>query len=280
MKKILFPTDFSSTAENAFIYALKLANKLGASITTIHTYDMPLAAISTSPPVYTSIANATQHTEFAKYQKQAHQMRTIAEKNGFGNVQINHNLTQGFTVEEILTYSNDNNMDLIVMGTEGAKGLMGFLWGSRSTSVLAKAPCPILIIPKNTANKKISKIAYATNFDEPYKQNIEDVLGFAFAFDAELKLLHIALLEESWDKRKIEHLQHLTKISNNLQGVALDIVDGQNVIAEINEYIQTNAIDMLVMFKHDKPFLDRLFTQSSTEAISNQAKIPLLVFNE
>ena len=41
MKKILYPTDFSETAENAFIFALQIADHLGASIITIHAFDKP-----------------------------------------------------------------------------------------------------------------------------------------------------------------------------------------------------------------------------------------------
>jgi nucleotide-binding universal stress UspA family protein len=41
MKKILYPTDFSETAENAFIYALQIADTLGASVITLHAFDRP-----------------------------------------------------------------------------------------------------------------------------------------------------------------------------------------------------------------------------------------------
>ena len=41
MKKILYPTDFSPTAENAFIFALQIADHLGASIITLHAFDRP-----------------------------------------------------------------------------------------------------------------------------------------------------------------------------------------------------------------------------------------------
>ena len=38
MKNILFPTDFSENAKKAYIYALHIAEQLGASITTLHVY--------------------------------------------------------------------------------------------------------------------------------------------------------------------------------------------------------------------------------------------------
>ena len=41
MKKILFPTDFSDTANRAFLYALHLAERLSASIVTYHIFLPP-----------------------------------------------------------------------------------------------------------------------------------------------------------------------------------------------------------------------------------------------
>ena len=42
MKKILFPTDFSEIADNAFLYALKMADYLGYEIIVLHAYELPI----------------------------------------------------------------------------------------------------------------------------------------------------------------------------------------------------------------------------------------------
>jgi len=41
MKKILVPTDFSPTAENALTYAAHLGKILEADIHLLHTYELP-----------------------------------------------------------------------------------------------------------------------------------------------------------------------------------------------------------------------------------------------
>ena len=43
MKKIVFPTDFSEVATNAFRYALELAKQYHAEIILLHTYELPIA---------------------------------------------------------------------------------------------------------------------------------------------------------------------------------------------------------------------------------------------
>jgi nucleotide-binding universal stress UspA family protein len=42
MKKILFPTDFSETSNNAFVYALQLAKNIDAEVVTLHVYELPV----------------------------------------------------------------------------------------------------------------------------------------------------------------------------------------------------------------------------------------------
>jgi len=54
---------------------------------------------------------------------------------------------QGDTVEQIVSAAEDYSADLIVMGTSGAKGILGALRGSVTEQVLRQAPCPLLAVP-------------------------------------------------------------------------------------------------------------------------------------
>lgn len=42
MKKILFPTDFSEGATNAFIHALEFAKIVNAELILLHTFEIPV----------------------------------------------------------------------------------------------------------------------------------------------------------------------------------------------------------------------------------------------
>jgi nucleotide-binding universal stress UspA family protein len=47
---------------------------------------------------------------------------------------------------EILTYAENNNVDLIVIGTKGMSTFKKVLLGSVASSVLNHAPCPVMIV--------------------------------------------------------------------------------------------------------------------------------------
>ena len=58
MKKILFPTDFSESATNAFVHALEFAKIVNAELILLHTFEIPVMTVSFFPnyaAIYSSI---------------------------------------------------------------------------------------------------------------------------------------------------------------------------------------------------------------------------------
>ena len=49
--------------------------------------------------------------------------------------------------QKILEYARSENMDLIILGRQGAGGVGKLLFGNVTERVVRKAPCPVLIIP-------------------------------------------------------------------------------------------------------------------------------------
>jgi len=53
---------------------------------------------------------------------------------------------RGTPAEEILDYAEDNDIDLIMMGTHGLTGVKRFLIGSVAEKVLRHSKIPVMII--------------------------------------------------------------------------------------------------------------------------------------
>lgn len=77
MKNILFPTDFSQTADNAFIYALHLAKSLGANLHVLHTYSMPIVSGLgvESSEVIQQVYENVELTSFENFKEKAGELR-------------------------------------------------------------------------------------------------------------------------------------------------------------------------------------------------------------
>ena len=53
---------------------------------------------------------------------------------------------RGIPAEEILDYAEENDIDLIVMGTQGLTGVKRFLIGSVAENVLRHSKVPVMIV--------------------------------------------------------------------------------------------------------------------------------------
>lgn len=139
-KKILVPTDFSEPSEAAIDYAVNLAQKLGASVHVVHSFELPLVGfpdgVLTVPAEMASrIIDASQTA-----------LTRIQEKYKAKGVTLETSLEQADPREGILTATKKLGADLIVMGTHGRRGLARALIGSVTEAVVRTAPVPVLTV--------------------------------------------------------------------------------------------------------------------------------------
>jgi nucleotide-binding universal stress UspA family protein len=80
----------------------------------------------------------------------ARKLREFQEEHieGLGDVKLSTVL--GDPAEEILRYAKENDIDLIVMGTHGRKGLDRVFFGSVAEKVVKQSPVPVLTINPHT----------------------------------------------------------------------------------------------------------------------------------
>jgi universal stress protein A len=150
IKTILFPTDFSKSAERAFQVAGSLALDHDARVIVMHVVppSVVMEGVVLPPPPPEDYEERIR-TVFKKLQ-------TIDPR--YANVRIETRLVQGEPADEILRASRETLCDMIVMGTHGRSGLGRLLMGSVAELVLRKATCPVLTV-KTPLDKTITPSA-------------------------------------------------------------------------------------------------------------------------
>jgi nucleotide-binding universal stress UspA family protein len=143
IRKILYPTDFSSYSNQAYFHAVALAENHGASLTILYVFNA-----------------AAGEEDRAYWQDQLEQIRPVDQK-----IQVRHVLREGDPATEIVRYARDANMDLIVMGTHGRSGLERLLMGSVAEKVMRDAMCSVLVVklPKGITVPEPSGVAVAAS---------------------------------------------------------------------------------------------------------------------
>jgi nucleotide-binding universal stress UspA family protein len=132
IKKILYPTDFSSYSNQAYFHAIALAENHGASLTVLFVQ---------SPDTATPGAVGDEGYSRSYWRNQLEQIRPTNPE-----IPVRHVLLSGDPAEEIVRYGRDTGMDLIVMGTHGRTGLERLLLGSVAERVLRDASCSVLVV--------------------------------------------------------------------------------------------------------------------------------------
>ena len=141
IKRILFATDFSEGSSNSLPYAVDIAKKYGAKLYFVHVvYD-----VAKTSGWYVPHASLDEvYKDMEKNAKVQLEKSVIEEMRG--NKDVEYSVLKGVPYEEISRFAEETKIDLIVIGTQGRKGLDRMLFGSTAEQVVRHAPCPVLTV--------------------------------------------------------------------------------------------------------------------------------------
>ncbi len=149
IKNILLPTDFSNLSLTAASYAIELASQYGAKIHLLHV-------IEKKPPILAIRAIDISEEKIMKSIEDAAKeslKKALDKINNQNTVEIKSILLKGNDYEEIVNYSQQQNIDVIVIATHGRTGLLHTLVGSVAEKVIRYAKCPVLVITPTEKDK-------------------------------------------------------------------------------------------------------------------------------
>jgi nucleotide-binding universal stress UspA family protein len=272
MKKILFPTDFSDVSKNAFIYALKLADAINAKIITLHVYQLDSPALLDGSIYLQEIYEYEELSEFENYKDEVPLLRNIAHTNNLGHIPISNVLMQGSLVSEILQISKQENIDYIVMGTNGATHLSQIFLGTTLTNIMDESEVTVLGVPENCQFSPINKILFTTKYHFEDIEALQKTHNLAKVLNAHIDCLTV----------KPPHKVHNDDFANDFKNVFKDVdiafhsVLNDDVEGAILEFIQRNGINMMAVHIKHKGFFEKLFQISLSKKLAVNINIPIL----
>lgn len=162
IKKILYPTDLSENARYAFGFAVSLANSYDAKITVLHVVE-EISSFARS--MVEEIMGETRWTETIKEKETVvlSSLKTrleefctdvLREEPGCPFMVDKTFVVSGHPVDQIVRYTAELGVDLVIMGSRGKGGLADVTMGSTSRRVLRRCKKPVLIVcPPGGANR-------------------------------------------------------------------------------------------------------------------------------
>jgi nucleotide-binding universal stress UspA family protein len=142
ISKILVPIDFGEISLNALDDALDLALQLGAQVTVMHAYEIPMVGMLPEGVFMATAAEAAGLASTA-----ASGLRAAVESRASRGVKLESVLREGPAWREIDAVADEMGADLIIMGTHGRHGILHALLGSVAEKVVRTARRPVLTVP-------------------------------------------------------------------------------------------------------------------------------------
>jgi nucleotide-binding universal stress UspA family protein len=141
-KTILVPVDFSPQSKAALEYAAAFAKDSGAELLIVHAMDLSIRRIEGLEPV-----DALGGLDAA-----LHDVKPTDE-----SIPCAYRMLDGPPAQAILKIADEENVEMIVMGTHGRSGVPRLLMGSVAEAVVQKAKCPVLTLRQPTEKATAGK---------------------------------------------------------------------------------------------------------------------------
>lgn len=291
LKKILLPTDFSRCADQALTHAWKLAKQYDCELHILHAI-----VLHEDDP-----HNAAHHFQnideiHSKIKKTASEMMDTNIEAHSGEVTVVKAQERGIApATVIMEYAKEHDIDLIVMGTHGRRGLEHFLLGSVAEEVVRLAQCPVMTIREEETEKEpeaIEHILVPVDFSDPAKEALRYAVELAKTYQAKLQLLHVveeavhpafyvtgqsSIFEFIPDikEKSRESLQNMLKetVGNDVDADFF-VVEGR-AARDITKFAKENDSDLIVISTHGLTGIEHLLVGSVTEKVVRMAPCPM-----
>ena len=272
MNKILIPTDFSDTAENAVDYAINMTSFFSANLILLHVNQIPISTPEFGIAAYNfaEVKKDSLDTLNEKALKIKKEYPQISEVECFSEI--------GDSSDLIGEFSKNHNVDIVVMGNSGhGSKFKKNIFGSTSVTVAKKIAVPLMIVPPEVKYKAINNMAYACVYDEQIETSTSllKVRSLNNEFNSLLSVLHVIpenhLIDEKeanidvYVENKLSTTEHRTYILTE-----------NNVSVGILDFVKDHNMDMIVVEPQKHSLFHSLFHSSVTNELAFFSTVPVL----
>ncbi|WP_170252545.1 universal stress protein [Adhaeribacter aerolatus] len=269
MKTILALTDFSDHATNAVRYAVALAPHLNARLVLVHAIALEIIEVPGNPFVrLPDVRLENYYTDILQHQAAQYQLQNK-------DLEIQTQCVHGPIGAVLNNLIQENQADLVVMGTRGASTFLKKLWGTQSAGLMKEACCPVLVIPANSRYRPIQNIAYASDFETRQISFLKQLLPFAEPLNAGLYIFNVKN-DDQLDLVADTQLLHEIDRTFPRNNFSYSQLQDQDVVTGIQQFVHDNNIDLLAVCVHKPDILEKIFHTSVSRELAFQSNIPLL----
>ena len=276
MKKIVLTTDFSENAWNAIFTALKIYADLDCHFYLLHAYE---------PSALNLLGNKSQqrlgviYDSLSKYSEQEledmlkyFEINHKNPKHKFTTVSIAETLEEA--VKDIVS---KNDIDVVIMGTQGATGAKEVFLGSNTVKVLKTIKnIPIFAIPSGFNFQKLRTIIFATDFTKAFNKNeLMPIIELAKLWKTQIEIIHVAIefnLNDTQNTNKTILKERFAGFDYQFKNVPFEI----SISHSIDAYVGNKDSTILSIIRHQHTFWEKVIGEAVVKKIAFHSNIPVI----
>ena len=276
VKHILLPTDFSENSLHAIDYAAGLFQDYDCHFYLLNVQKSSefitddIFGASNNQSIYEAIVDDNK-------KKLNSLLKTYREKHKASEITWHALFDYDVFIDAIRQAIEAKQIDLIIMGSNGATGAKEVLFGSNTLRVIRGVDCPVLMIPEGYQFDSLNEMLFSTvDCKKLNNKTAKIVKDLCQLHHSVLHVLHIQPdlnePEHGYDFYLRDVLDGIKYKSHSLKGIPISFA--------IESFEQLFPVTMNVMFVPKESFLDRFLFGSKTSQISYGSDIPLLFLHK
>lgn len=275
MKKIIVPVDFSNHSEYALKASAILAKKHNAEILVLHMLEIGAVTMSES-------AIQLQEMTIFHLKLAEKNFKNFLKKEYLNGIKVTPIIKHFKVFSEVNKVAEENEVDLIVMGSHGSSGFKEVFVGSNTEKVVRSSDIPVLVVKKEQENLSFDNVVLASDFSEEsigaYKKAIK-VLG---VLAKNIHLVHINTpFSDFMSSNEIEKKAagFLEKAEGSISKLnTINYVADYTIEKGIFNFSTIVGGDLIAVITHGRKGFAHYFTGSVSEDITNHAILPVITF--
>jgi nucleotide-binding universal stress UspA family protein len=264
--KILVPLDFSENSLKALEFAIGLADKKHGKIILVHVVELVYDFASQSALALDSMFNDAESL----------MNKTIKTYEGSG-ISMESKVVEGTAAVSIARFAEEQDVALIVMGTQGASGIKKTLMGTVTVNVVKEASCPVLVVPAKAKISEVRKVSLALEFANHEEEFMDWMVDMSKRWSLGFEILHIQTSQGF--KEDLSLLGIESYLAKKYPGLPTRIHTfyAENTMEGLDLYLDEHEDMILVMCHEHRNLWEQIIKKSHSIQMAYHTHIPLLI---
>ncbi len=193
IEHILFACDFSPSSDRALGYGIDLVKQTGATLHFMHVQEVAMGPFVGGDPSPQAGEERLQR-QYRERCRDAMKSYVLGPDDDRISCVVERSAAAAPTLVE---YADAHDVDLILMGTQGRRGVRRALFGSVAEEVLRTAPCPVFTTRVAEEDGEVpdtaivEQVVAPIDFSEPSQAALQYASRLASVYDAPMTLVHV-----------------------------------------------------------------------------------------